>query len=239
MNAVRFVWGHLISGPKDPDQELYVDEESGLEHKAEEFDEDAGAASRVSGWVPGLRWLRDWRSPLRHSAVDRLNTDSSGHGRRSMLDRYLLDQTGLGEHAGGDAPSGESSETGAARRVLDERGGSSDGSCGVRITGSMASEHDTQGMVVELPPSQAPPKPPVWAIPARFLGYKLNLVLSGKAHEPEADTRVRVTLWGWSVGLRASPLPPPADWQTGQTSSGSHKAAADAGPVDRVRRSSC
>ena len=227
MNAVRFVWGHLVSGPKDPDQELYVDEECGLAHavRTEDFEEDSGAVSRVSGWVPGLRWLQDRRSPLRHSAVDKLNTDSSGHGRRSMLDRYLLDQTGLGEHAGGD--SGESSgalETGAVRRVLDERGESSDGSCGVRINSSKASEHDTQGnMVMELPAFQAPPKPPVcWAIPAHFLGYRLNLVLSGKAHEPEADTRVRVTVWGWSVGLRASLLPPPAD----------------AVPVERRRRSS-
>ncbi|KAJ1486481.1 hypothetical protein T484DRAFT_1943377 [Baffinella frigidus] len=230
MNAVRFVWGHLVSAPKNLDQELYVDEECGHAHAvcAEGSEQEAGPASRVSGWVPGLGWLLNRRSALRHSALVLHTKDSSGHGR-SMMERYLLDQTGLEEHAGGgDSPSGESSdslEAASERRALDGRGGSSDGSCAVRFNSSMASGQDTQGnMVAELSAFDAPPQPLVsFAIPAHFLGYKLNLVFSDKAHEPEADTRARVTLWGWAVGLRATLPPPPAD----------------AGPVDALLLSAC
>ena len=105
MNAFLFVWGHLpFTAAPNPDQEF-----------GDGFGEESDPASWGSGWVPGLSWLLRLQSPLRHSLLT-LSEDASG--RRMILDRYLMDQTSLGEHAGVKTPSRESSgslETGGER----------------------------------------------------------------------------------------------------------------------------
>jgi len=202
MNTISYIWGSYFSS-SDPDQELSVDEECGPAH-LEGNEDQLEPATRSSGWGYGMGWIARWRSPLRAYAIEKLVDESAKFSKDYLMERYLVDQTGLDERACGDTPA----ELGDRERCHGggHRKGGSDGSGCVRFNSSVASGHDTQGMQVGDLQAFETPQKPLFSVALPTLGFKFNLILQVAAvnQAGEADLAAHISLLGWSVGLRTS-----------------------------------